>query len=237
MCCINETTSPLSSGFVTTAISIPTRSDSVAFNPLQKRVRRVAFLKAEVVATLPPASEMSDSYRLELWYQQTDLNTFKNNARDLCRQIRECDAVPDQPLLDTRLDIALEQENDCARGLEHRISIERQKNKYLAILAILKAQQRYETPEQLAIVASKCTAWAKEVALFTGYQDFYQAYNPALAHLVPSTPSVKFPLLSRKKSADSSSDEEQSPKKRQRTVSPVPAVRTASTISAPILLL
>jgi hypothetical protein len=180
---------------------------------------------------------MDDAERRELWYQQADLNRFKEEARDLCRQIRSWDAVVEQPLLDTRLDVALEAAgNECARGLEHRISMERQKNKYLAMRTIVKAQQRYGTPEQLAVVASKCTAWAKEVALCTGYQDFYQAYNPALVHLVPSSPTVKFPRLSRKReSTTSSSDEELPSRKKRRTLSPVP-VKNASSIAQFVLL-
>lgn len=241
MCCVNETTYPLNSG-ITSSIA-PTR---VSMDKPRKRVRRVSFLKAEVVSNVALASSMSDTERVELWYQQTDLNRFKEDARDLCRQIRNCDAVIEQPLLDTRLDVALEAAgNECARGLEHRISMERQKNKYLAMRAIIKAQQRYETSEQLAVVASKCTAWAKEVALCTGYQDFYQAYNPGLVHLVPSTPTVKFPLLSRKRTTEadaitvsSSSDEDISTLKRQRTTSPVPMKSTTpAAANAPVILL
>lgn len=238
MCCVNETTI-INSG-ITLALE-PVRIDSFTLEKSRKRVRRVSFEKAEVVATVPPSSAMSDNVRNELWYQQTELTQFKNDARDLCRQIRGCDAVAEQPLLDTRLDLALEPQNDCARGLEHRISMERQKNKYLAMRAIVKAQQRYQTAEQLAIVASKCTAWAKEVALCTGYQDFYQAYNPTLVHLVPTTPTVKFPLLSRKRSTDnsgsSSGEEDCAPAKKQRTISPVPMRSTKTLISPPVILL
>mmetsp|Transcript_27703 Transcript_27703/g.45991 ORF Transcript_27703/g.45991 Transcript_27703/m.45991 type:complete len:238 (+) Transcript_27703:77-790(+) len=236
MCCVNETSYTLNSDI--NAAVAPTR---VSLERNRKRARRVSFDKAEVVSTVAPSSLMSVSERHGLWYQQTDLSKFKEDARDLCRQIRNCDGVIEQPLLDPRLDAALEAAgNECARGLEHRISMERQKNKYLAMRAIVKAQQRYQTPEQLAVVASKCTAWAKEVALCTGYQDFYQAYNPALVHLVPQTPTVKFPLLSRKRSPGGSattSDEEAASPKRARTISPVPVSRTTAAISAPVVLL
>merc|ERR1712150_138636 len=73
------------------------------------------------------------------------------------------------------------EQNCCVRGLESRASMERQRNKYLATRAIIKAQQRYlNNPEQLASLASKCTAWAKEVELCTGYQDYCHVYNPSL---------------------------------------------------------
>lgn len=233
MCCVNETSYPLNSGI--TANLEPTR---ISLENSRKRARRVSFAKTEFVYTAASSSLMCDSERHGLWYQRTDLNKFKKEARFLSRRLRSCDAVMEQPLLDTRLDVAMEAAgNECARGLEHRISMERQKNKYLAMRAIIKAQQRYQTPEQLAVVASKCTAWAKEVALCTGYQDFYQAYNPALAHLVPQTLTVKFPLLSRKRSPDgsgtpSSSDDEVPSSKRVRTMSPVPVSRTSASITA-----
>jgi hypothetical protein len=233
MCCINDTTYTGSSGILT-AIRVPARIASFALNVVVPK-KSVSFEKAEIVALITPSSEMPDSHRHELWYQQIDLDEFKNNARHLCRQIRDCDAVIDQPMLDTRIDIALATENHCARGLEHRISLERQRNKFLTMRAVLKAQQRYDSPDKLAIIASKCTAWAKEIALCTGYQDFYQAYNPALAHLVPSSPSVTFPL-SCHKTLRSSSEDELPPNKRQRTLSPVPAKHSKEVSSSVILL-
>ena len=233
MCCINDTTYAGSSGILA-PIRVPARIASFGLNVVPKK--NVSFERAEVVAIITPSSEMPDSYRHELWYQQIDLDEFKNNARNLCRQIRECDALIDQPMLDTRIDIALESENHCARGLEHRISVERQRNKFLAMRAVLKAQQRYDSPDVLAVIASKCTAWAKEVALCTGYQDFYQAYNPALAHLVPSTPSVTFPLSSHKRSR-SSSDDELPSNKRQRTLSPIPFLKNSKEVKTSAILL
>lgn len=206
---------------------VPTQISPASMDTLkkvQKRPRRVAFEKAEIVGEVTPCSFMSEDERNELWYHQSDLNQFKTEARELCRRIRDLDEDR-QPLMDVaRGDIGCD---DCTRGLEHRVSIERQKNKFLAMRAVLKAQARYNKPEQLALVASKCTAWAKEIALCTGYQDFYCAYNPALLHLVPETPSVKFPLSSRKKNDgdDMSLEDSKQPRKKPRTQSPVPIAR------------
>ena len=235
MCCVNDKNYPVNSG-IHSAINLPTRISSFSVNDSPRRVKTVSFLLAEVVSTVVPSSEMTDSNRCELWYQQCDLTYFKNHARELCRTLRECDVSFDQPMLDASVDLALGQRSECARGLEHRISTERQKNKFLAMRAIIKAQQRYKTPEQLAVVASKCTAWAKEVALCTGYQDFYQAYNPSMAHLVPSAPLLKFPLQSRKR-LEPSSDDELPPVKKARTVSPVPMRQASSCPTASVFLL
>jgi len=227
MCCANDS---LSKNFVATQVT-PIRVESLS--KLRRRPRRVSFEKAEIVGEVISCSSMTAEERDELWYHQSSLSQFKTEARELCRRIRDVD-VGSQPLLDVaRVDTTAAA---CTRGLEHRASIERQKNKFLAMRAILKAQARYEKSEQLAMVASKCTAWAKEIALCTGYQDFYYAYNPALLHLVPQTPSVKFPLVSRKKSSeDDISVEERPRRKKQRTLSPVPVARQSN--APPLIIL
>jgi hypothetical protein len=153
------------------------QQDIQSLQSVLRRRRRVSFQEPQVVSEVTPCSSMTPEERSEIWYQQTDLIGFKNEARDLSRRLR---AYP-------------EQEEEC-RGLEHRISFERQKRKLLAIRAIIKAQTRH--PDQLAMIASRCTAWAKEIAVLTGHQDFYQAYNPALLHTVPTTlPETEFPSM------------------------------------------
>lgn len=194
------------------------------------RTRKVSFEQSEHVLIVAASSIMTQEERSGLWYQQSDLDKFKNEAKDVCRRIR--DDLLDR---DIRLDLELGHSShviECTRGLEHRVSIERQKNKCLTIRAILKAQQRYSKPEQLAHVSLKCSAWSKELALVTGYQDFYQAYNPSLAHLVPCTPTVKFPTITKKRPASDtsseseSSDAERGPAfKQRRTYSPIPIAR------------
>jgi hypothetical protein len=161
------------------------------------RRRRVTFQEPQVVSEVIPCSSMTPEERSEMWYQQTDLIAFKNEARDLSRRLR---AFP-------------EQEEEC-RGLEHRISFERQKRKLVAIRAIIKAQARY--PDQLAMIASRCTAWAKEIALLTGHNDFYRAYNPALVHTFPTTlPSTQF-LSTRRRGISMLDDHDEEPVRRTR---------------------
>mmetsp|Transcript_21019 Transcript_21019/g.29671 ORF Transcript_21019/g.29671 Transcript_21019/m.29671 type:complete len:208 (-) Transcript_21019:82-705(-) len=142
-----------------------------------KRSRRVQFLDVRVVGTVTPSSSMTSDERNDVWYQQSDLDTFKSSARDLSRQLR---SNPDQML------------SNETRGLEHRISLERQKHKFLTTRAILKAQERYQSTEQLAMIASKCSSWAKQVALVTGTKDFCSAYD--LNVVVPDVPPQPFPL-------------------------------------------
>jgi hypothetical protein len=130
--------------------------------------RRVSFQGSQVVSEVTPCTSMTPEERANIWYTQDDLIAFKNEARYISRKIRFSP-----------------EEVEESRGLEHRISSERQQRKCLAIRAIIKAQSSH--PEQLPMIASRSSAWAKEMALRVGHRDFYQAYQPELAHLVPMT--------------------------------------------------
>mmetsp|Transcript_21230 Transcript_21230/g.27932 ORF Transcript_21230/g.27932 Transcript_21230/m.27932 type:complete len:202 (-) Transcript_21230:110-715(-) len=142
-----------------------------------KRTRRVQFHDARVVGMVTPSSSMTFDERNDIWYQQSDLDTFKTSARDLSRLLR---SNPKQ------------MESNETRGLEHRISLERQKQKFLTTRAVLKAQERYQNADQLALIASKCSSWAKQVALVTATKDFCSAYD--IAVVVPDVPPQPFPL-------------------------------------------
>lgn len=170
--------------------AMPTSIDSLAISktPLASRIRsraprRVSFQQTEVAhsstSSMPTNSPaiMTAQERNKLWYHPQDLLAFKMEARQVARRIRTS------------------RSSECARGLEHRISMERQKNKYLAIRAILKAQDQCSSPAELATIASHCSAWAQEVALLAGHADYYKAYNPELAHLVPTTPTLQHSLV------------------------------------------
>lgn len=187
MCCISETYHTNKSIPVS---SMPNRIDSLfpvvkaaegatlSRRIRQRAPRRVSFQPTEVdFHEDKPRSSLTQQERNELWYHPTELVGFKIEAREISRRIRTNNPLDDE----------------CSRGLEHRISMDRQKNKYLAIRAILKAQDRH-SPQDLATIASRCTAWAKEVALLTGHSDYYRCYNPELAHLVPTTPTMSQPL-------------------------------------------
>jgi hypothetical protein len=215
MCCVNDS-NYLSSGKLMPSLASPAKRN------IRDTKRHVSFDETELAGRRMLSSHLSDRDGEECWYQHAELASFKDNARDLCRKIRSCDEFLDKPIFCFQMDEALESESECVRGLEQRISMERQKNKYLAMRTILKFQDRCNSSEKLAAIASKCTAWAKDVALCTGYQDFYNAYNPSLAHLAPLYPSVKFPILIRKRSDEDFSDEEPICLKRQRTLSPMP---------------
>jgi hypothetical protein len=65
-----------------------------------------------------------------------------------------------------------------SRGLEHRVCLNRQRHKYLAIRCTLKAQMQSRCPDFIARISSKCTEWAKEIAVAEADRDFCEAYCP-----------------------------------------------------------
>jgi hypothetical protein len=135
-----------------------------------------------------------------LWYNIADLEQFRNEARDLSRNLRNQmseamdvsyhnnHAVP-RPLLVPPL--FLEQASlswaTTTRGLEQRSCLERQRRKFIANKCILRAaaaaqqQQQQQRPggwpERLAEIAQKCTQWAVRVARQEGERDVIRAYG------------------------------------------------------------
>jgi hypothetical protein len=163
-------------------------------NTLAFKSRRcVQFHEARVVSLITPGSCMSKEERGDIWYQQKDLDYFKCQARTLCRKLRD---TPD--------------ESESSRGLEHRICLERQRNKHLAIRFVLKAQTRSSNPDFIATVSSKCTAWAREVALAEASRDFCEAYYPHMATHVPEAGgSNEFPFPLKKRELEEQETERQ----------------------------
>jgi hypothetical protein len=155
--------------------------------------RNVRFHEARIVSILTPASSMSQDLRDAAWYPRNDLDAFKTEARLLSRKLRAEPSICNEASSHTR-------------GLEHRVSLERQRNKIMTLRCILKAHQKFADPEHVAIAARKCTAWAREVALVEGSRDFCEAYYPDLTSLVPGVVSTSsdFPFGLKKRSGDAS---------------------------------
>lgn len=68
--------------------------------------------------------------------------------------------------------------NGETRGLEHRVCINRQRHKHLAIRCTLKAQSRSRCPEFIARISSQCSQWARELAIKEANRDYCEAYCP-----------------------------------------------------------
>jgi hypothetical protein len=119
----------------------------------------------------------------------------------------------------------------CPRGLEQRVYFERQKNKIIAQRAVIEYHQRlqqqrhenksYKTTSnhcidattKLAFISSKCTRWARDVAIICGKNDFAQAYPEfALSQKKPNINGIHmekilpFPNIFKKRSKEHSED-------------------------------
>lgn len=163
---------------------------------------------------------MTDERKDELWYDHDTLESFKKAARRDSKAHRRrrrqslllsssslvAASSDDDSASSSSSDDDVTTPNDSRRGLEHRISLERQRNKYVAQRAILECARRLTTSSSsspdslsnrptsttpidadvhLALVSSKVTRWSREVALSTGRNDFYAAYPEVAASATP----------------------------------------------------
>jgi hypothetical protein len=135
-----------------------------------------------------------DYYDDNQWYLESELDAFKTESRQTCAKMR---MNGPENVVDLTSEEIESDNDDCLRGLEARMSRERQMNRTLAIRAILSAQHRFRDPEVLALAARRCTAWAKEIARNTAIRDYYQAYFPdqVEASKPPAMPSAICPLV------------------------------------------
>ena len=145
----------------------------------QPRRRQVRFapLVSTCSSSLLPFEDLK-----ELWYDPEDLASFKSQARE----------------------IASSSTSDDVRGLEY-CNVERQKHKFLSIRCTLSAQRKGMSPEDIAIVAKKCTAWSEEIAFVQGCHDYYCVYEPAMASFIPQVSRIppEFPYAMKKRRASS----------------------------------
>jgi len=154
----------------------------------QRCSRRVSFHEVLSEATVVSLSSLAEEEKDQLWYNRGDIDGFRADARNLCRELRR------RPL---RLE-------ESVRGLELRTDVQRQARKQMTIRCVLKAQRRYKDPRQVAHIYKKCSAWSTMAAAAVAGNDFYSAYDLAYAFDIPDM--AAFPLPVRSSSGDSSSN-------------------------------
>jgi hypothetical protein len=140
--------------------------------------RRVTFSEQHnsVIPSTSPLDHLSTPEQSTLWYHVTDLDHFRTQVRDLCRQMR----VSTEPVGSSTVGTSTYSlgAHFHTRGLEQRACLERQRRKYLAARCILRAQSKVESEEHLAVIAHKCTAWATVLAREEAARDVIRAYGP-----------------------------------------------------------
>jgi hypothetical protein len=122
---------------------------------------RVSFHDLRMEVRVVSLACLSEEMRSDIWYSQADIESMRSEARDLCRFVRvNPQAYPPEH----------------TRGLELRISLERQCRKQLTVQGVVEAQRRCADPCMLASLAQRCSMVPRELALAQAQQDFCFVY-------------------------------------------------------------
>lgn len=149
----------------------------------------------------------SSSSSSSTWYSPSEMDSFREVVREAGRKahIHQLERLAGghhvrpsspPPIRDGSEDEdGYEEKNGgrtTSRGLDYRSSLERQRNRLIAIRAVLECQRRLRSGQlpatcpsaaanvspdvHLALISAKCTRWARELAALIGRRDFYEAY-------------------------------------------------------------
>ena len=140
------------------------------------------------------------------WYSPSEMDSFREVVREAGRKahihqlerlagghhVRPSSPPPIRDGSDEDDDEEKDNGRTTSRGLDYRSSLERQRNRLIAIRAVLECQRRLRSGQlpatcpssavnvspdvHLALISAKCTRWARELAALIGRRDFYEAY-------------------------------------------------------------
>lgn len=163
MCYFNSMDESSSDSPSMTPSAIEESDDDSSSRTAVLKLRKVRF---QVISRIIPSHSEEDVSNM--WYQPNDLEVFRNEARDMCRQMRETTVTTEKQVQMAR---------DCSsRGLEQRSCLERQRRRYLANRCIVRASRKF-SHDKLAILATNCTSWAAALAKEEGSRDYVRAYH------------------------------------------------------------
>lgn len=153
---------------------LPTRRQPVVEDDDEDRV---TFQEHDEVHEIQTALSClgEDPDRQELWYSRANILDFRRQAQLLSKKCRETPHY---------------EQEECTRGLELRMSLQRQDRKQQIVKRILDAQDDDSNAEELAQIASHHSAWSRKLALATAHKDFYAAYHPNLTSVLPEMPAL-----------------------------------------------
>ena len=149
-----------------------------------KNEKRVRFADRVSVSSVHSPLDQLDSVAdySGIWYQMQDIAVFRDEARLVCREMRRQDEQ--DPTYNPRL-LCLSRHEE-SRGLEQRTCEERQRRRILARRYIVQAAPKAQSPEQLAALSQRITAWATKLAVTEAQRDFLLAYGES-----PPSPQLK----------------------------------------------
>lgn len=134
---------------------------------------RVSFHDTRMEVRVVSLACLSDELRKDIWYTPSDIEGMRTEARDLCRYLRvNPQACPEEH----------------TRGLELRISLERQCRKQLTVQGVVEAQRRCPDPAFLASLAERCSMVPKEMAIAQAQKDYCTVYVNATGPLQLEVP-------------------------------------------------
>jgi len=148
----------------------------------------------------------SSSSSSSTWYSPSEMDSFREVVREAGRKahihqlerlagghhVRPSSPPPIRGGSDEDDDKEKDGGRTTSRGLDYRSSLERQRNRLIAIRAVLECQRRLRSGQlpatccssaanvspdvHLALISAKCTRWARELAALIGRRDFYESY-------------------------------------------------------------
>ena len=181
---------------------LPPREDEVAKTrpeanrrrfrlPLQRRQPPAVEIEPDDCVTFQEEDEVyqvpttlscleDDQDRNELWYNRDDIKEFRRQAQVLSK--KKC--LTEEPGDDS------DEEEECTRGLELRMSLQRQDHKHKIVKRILDAQDDDCTAEEISQISQQFSVWSRKLALAQAHKDYYAAYHPNLTSVLPEMPAL-----------------------------------------------
>ena len=129
---------------------------------------------------IKPSSQMSPSEKKCIWYQRSEIESIRTNARMICRSTirkRKLSSISDNNneinTTETR-NISNQDSETCTRGLELATDAERKKRKRYSNKIIVAAQKSMKANE-LGVLSSNLSSWARDNAIKDARFDFLTA--------------------------------------------------------------
>jgi hypothetical protein len=164
-------------------VGVETRQQRRALRTQQQQQQQVVRFSQEVHTCCKRPPSVTEEEIRGIWYQQSEIANFRILARDLILFYSSTSATTED-----------DNNHESLCGFE-RYSLERRNKKLVAMHFIMLASRKQVglCPESVGVIARLFSAQAQERALIQGCQDYCEAYQPALKHLIPTTISAEFP--------------------------------------------
>ena len=125
-------------------------------------------------------SNNSNSSKEQLWYAKADLKNMRRTAHDLANKSR----LSEEPQDDS--------EDETLRGLEARMSPERQHVKSYVVRRVLEAQEDDCDASEMAEISLKLSTVSRETAKYQAEKDYLEVFRPnsTSSSALPQLPAV-----------------------------------------------